>query len=93
MCNLYIRITIIIIVIFCYRDEKIRHKIVRIFNIWEERGIYDAKFIAELGEIIENVGTVNATENEIVLSSFQVRLSGQMFIMDISIYLYMSVYR
>nr|XP_027225126.1 actin cytoskeleton-regulatory complex protein PAN1-like [Penaeus vannamei] len=53
------------------RDEKIRHKIVRIFNIWEERGIYDAKFIAELSEIIENVGTVNATENEIVLSSFQ----------------------
>ncbi|XP_076068876.1 uncharacterized protein LOC143041079 [Oratosquilla oratoria] len=53
------------------RDEKIRQKILRIFNIWEERGIYDAKFVEELGEIVENVGTVNATENEVVLSSFQ----------------------
>ncbi|KAK4313203.1 hypothetical protein Pmani_015434 [Petrolisthes manimaculis] len=53
------------------RDEKIRPKIIRIFNIWEERGIYDAKFISELTEIVENVGTVNATENDIVLSSFQ----------------------
>lgn len=53
------------------RDEKIRPKIIRIFNIWEERGIYDAKLIAEFTEIVENVGTVNATENEIVLSSFQ----------------------
>ncbi|XP_068221198.1 uncharacterized protein [Palaemon carinicauda] len=53
------------------RDEKIRPKIIRIFNIWEERGIYDAKLIAEFTEIVENVGTVNASENEIVLSSFQ----------------------
>ncbi|KAK7075760.1 hypothetical protein SK128_017806 [Halocaridina rubra] len=53
------------------RDEKIRPKIIRIFNIWEERGIYDAKLISEFTEIVENVGTVNATENEIVLSSFQ----------------------
>ncbi|KAG7162627.1 uncharacterized protein LOC121873725 isoform X2 [Homarus americanus] len=53
------------------RDEKIRPKIIRIFNIWEERGIYDAKFISDLTEIVENVGTVNASENEIVLSSFQ----------------------
>ncbi|KAK8736964.1 hypothetical protein OTU49_004747 [Cherax quadricarinatus] len=53
------------------RDEKIRPKIIRIFNIWEERGIYDAKFISDLVEIVENVGTVNASENEIVLSSFQ----------------------
>ncbi|CAL4097735.1 unnamed protein product, partial [Meganyctiphanes norvegica] len=56
------------------RDEKVRHKIVRIFNIWEERGIYDSKFIAELQEIMENVGTVNATENEVVLAGFQVSI-------------------
>ncbi|XP_050711483.1 regulation of nuclear pre-mRNA domain-containing protein 2-like isoform X2 [Eriocheir sinensis] len=53
------------------REEKIRPKIIRIFNIWEERGVYDAKFVSELTEIVENVGTVNASENEVVLSSFQ----------------------
>ncbi|XP_045128635.1 uncharacterized protein LOC123514669 [Portunus trituberculatus] len=53
------------------RDEKIRPKIIRIFNIWEERGVYDAKFVSELTEIVENVGTVNASENEVVLSTFQ----------------------
>lgn len=54
------------------RDEKIRTKIIRIFNIWEERGVYDAKFVSDLTEIVENVGTVNATENDVVLSTFQV---------------------
>lgn len=55
-----------------YRDEKIRHKVVRIFKIWEERGIYDSKMLSELTNTLNNLGTVNATENEIVLSTFQV---------------------
>jgi len=54
------------------RDEKIRNKVLRVFGIWEERGIYDSKMIGELKEIVKNVGTANASENEIVLSSFQV---------------------
>lgn len=61
------------------RDEKIRPKIIRIFNIWEERGVYDAKFVSEITEIVENVGTVNASENDVVLSTFQVMWSHLIF--------------
>ncbi|KAK4883913.1 hypothetical protein RN001_000184 [Aquatica leii] len=34
------------------RDEKIKHKILRIFKIWEERGIYGDEFIADLSGLI-----------------------------------------
>jgi len=30
------------------RDDKVRHRIQRIFKIWEERGVYDEAFIADL---------------------------------------------
>ena len=55
-----------------FRDSKIQTKVLRVFAIWEERGIYDSKLVKELTEIVKNVGTANTSENEIVLSSFQV---------------------
>lgn len=62
-----------IILLWChFRDEKIKKKIIRIFKIWEERGIYDAKLIMHITDLIENAGTVNATENDTLISGFQV---------------------
>lgn len=34
------------------RDEKVKQRILRIFKIWEERGIYDEAFIADLSGLI-----------------------------------------
>lgn len=31
-----------------YSDDKVKHKIIRIFNIWEQRGIYNEEFLADL---------------------------------------------
>jgi len=35
-------------VIDSFRDASIRPNIERIFNIWGERGVYDAEFVSEL---------------------------------------------
>ncbi|CAG9762114.1 unnamed protein product [Ceutorhynchus assimilis] len=34
--------------LFLFRDEKIKHKIIRIFQIWKQRGVYSEEFIADL---------------------------------------------
>ncbi|XP_030762289.1 formin-like protein 6 isoform X2 [Sitophilus oryzae] len=34
------------------RDEKVKHKILRIFKIWEQRGVYGEDFIADLSGLI-----------------------------------------
>lgn len=34
------------------RDEKIKHKILRIFKIWEQRGVYGDEFISDLCGLI-----------------------------------------
>ncbi|KAL1512929.1 hypothetical protein ABEB36_002429 [Hypothenemus hampei] len=34
------------------RDEKVKHKILRIFKIWEQRGVYGEEFIADLCGLI-----------------------------------------
>ncbi|KAF2879770.1 hypothetical protein ILUMI_26396 [Ignelater luminosus] len=34
------------------RDEKVKHKILRIFKIWEQRGIYGEEFLADLCGLI-----------------------------------------
>lgn len=31
-----------------FRDEKVKHKILRIFKIWEQRNVYNEEFIADL---------------------------------------------
>lgn len=35
-----------------FRDEKIKNKILRIFKIWEQRGVYSEEFIADLCGLI-----------------------------------------
>lgn len=41
-----------IIIIFYLRDERVKHKVLRIFKIWEQRGIYNEEFIADLSGLI-----------------------------------------
>lgn len=42
------------ILFFC-RDERIKHKILRIFKIWEQRGVYNEEFLTDL------IGLLSAT--------------------------------
>ncbi|KAL7303317.1 hypothetical protein TKK_0004507 [Trichogramma kaykai] len=34
------------------RDEKVKHRILRIFKIWDQRGVYDEEFLADLSGLI-----------------------------------------
>lgn len=36
---------------FC-RDEKVKHKILRLFKIWDERSVYDETFLADLSGLL-----------------------------------------
>lgn len=35
-----------------YSDEKIKHKIIRIFQIWEQRSIFTEEFLADLNGLL-----------------------------------------
>lgn len=35
-----------------FRDEKVKHKILRIFKIWEQRAVYGEEFITDLSGLI-----------------------------------------
>lgn len=35
-----------------YRDEKVKHKILRIFKIWEQRAVYGEEYITDLCGLI-----------------------------------------
>lgn len=37
------------------RDDKVKHKILRIFKIWEQRGVYNEEFISDLCGLIKAV--------------------------------------
>ncbi|XP_053691520.1 uncharacterized protein LOC128740036 isoform X2 [Sabethes cyaneus] len=52
------------------RDEKVKHKILRIFKIWEQREIYNDEFLADLN------GLLSATSAKKCDSSNSVSLSG-----------------
>lgn len=56
-----------------FREEKVKQRILRIFKIWDERGIYDEAFIADLSGLLST--TTKKTSNETVTdtSDFQVR--------------------
>lgn len=34
------------------RDEKVKHKIERIFNIWEQRAVYNDEFLSDLNGLL-----------------------------------------
>lgn len=55
-----------------FREEKVKHRILRIFKIWDERGIYDEAFIADLSGLLST--NTKKTSNETVTDSsdFQV---------------------
>ena len=56
-----------------FREERVKQRILRIFKIWDERGIYDEAFIADLSGLLST--TTKKTSNETVTdtSDFQVR--------------------
>lgn len=45
------------------------------FKIWEERGVYDTKMIADLLEVISGAQTTKPSEKDVLIANFQV--SGQ----------------
>ncbi|EFA07354.2 hypothetical protein TcasGA2_TC015954 [Tribolium castaneum] len=44
------------------RDDKVKHKIVRIFNIWQQRGVYNEEFISDLCGLISVVPTASKND-------------------------------
>lgn len=34
------------------RDEKVKHRILRIFKIWDQRQVYDEEFLADLSGLL-----------------------------------------
>ncbi|XP_049881259.1 regulation of nuclear pre-mRNA domain-containing protein 2 isoform X2 [Pectinophora gossypiella] len=45
------------------RDEKVRHKILRIFKIWEQRSVYDEEFLSDLTGLL-SAGAVKKTDDD-----------------------------
>lgn len=53
------------------RDDKVKARVMRIFKIWDERGVYDEAFIADLcGLLTTNIK--KKTEASTDSSEFQV---------------------
>lgn len=47
-----------------YREEKVKHKIERIFRIWEQRVIYNEEFLADLRGLLSINPTKKPQPNE-----------------------------
>ena len=45
-----------------FSDDKVKHKIVRIFNIWQQRGVYNEEFISDLCGLISVVPTASKND-------------------------------
>ncbi|XP_059056289.1 uncharacterized protein LOC131850135 [Achroia grisella] len=45
------------------RDEKVRTKILRIFKIWEQRGVYDDEFLSDLTGLL-SAGAIKKTDDD-----------------------------
>ncbi|KAI5644648.1 RNA polymerase II-binding domain-containing protein [Phthorimaea operculella] len=45
------------------RDEKVRHKILRIFKIWEQRAVYDEEFLSDLTGLL-SAGAIKKTDDD-----------------------------
>ncbi|XP_062546335.1 uncharacterized protein LOC134212459 isoform X2 [Armigeres subalbatus] len=75
------------------RDEKVKHKILRIFKIWEQREIYNDEFLADLNGLLSatsakkvdsatslstpTASSINAAPQTVTLASGPSRLSDQ----------------
>jgi hypothetical protein len=56
-----------------FREEKVKNRILRIFKIWDERGIYDEAFIADLSGLLSTTTKKASSETATDTSDFQVR--------------------
>lgn len=51
------------------RDEKVKHKILRIFKIWEQREIYNDEFLADLNGLLSATSAKKSDSSTNVTSS------------------------
>lgn len=49
---LWVFLSVVFRFVAVFRDERVKHKVLRIFKIWEQRGIYNEEFIADLSGLI-----------------------------------------
>lgn len=57
------------------RDEKVKHRILRIFKIWDQRQVYDEEFLADLAGLISAAPKKKAEPQPIVVpEEFQAAL-------------------
>jgi hypothetical protein len=59
--------------VLIFREEKVKHRILRIFKIWDERGIYDEAFISDLSGLLSTTTKKTSTETVTDTSDFQAR--------------------
>lgn len=46
-----------------YSDEKVKNKVIRIFNIWDQRGVYNEEFLTDLHNLI-SVNPINQRQQQ-----------------------------
>ena len=56
------------------RDEKVKHRILRIFKIWDQRQVYDEEFLADLSGLIQAAPKKKAEPQPVVPEEFQAAL-------------------
>lgn len=49
--------------IFYFSDEKVKNKIIRIFNIWDQRGVYNEEFLTDLHNLI-SINPINQRQQQ-----------------------------
>jgi hypothetical protein len=66
-----------------FRDQKIKHRVERIFKIWEERDVYSSSFITELNLLLEKTTKVEKTQPTVkAVSDFEVSVQLSYFFKD-----------
>ena len=67
-----------------FRDQKIKHRVERIFKIWEERDVYSSSFITELNLLLEKTTKVEKTLSTVkAVSDFEVSVQLSYFLKKI----------
>ncbi|XP_043472767.1 uncharacterized protein LOC122505321 isoform X2 [Leptopilina heterotoma] len=56
------------------RDEKVKHRILRIFKIWDQRQVYDEEFLTDLSGLIQAAPKKKAEPQPVVPEEFQAAL-------------------
>lgn len=53
-----------LIVFLSNSDEKVKNKIIRIFNIWDQRGVYNEEFLTDLHNLI-SINPINQRQQQV----------------------------